>query len=305
MPDRRPRRLAPAVLSVLVAGAMASATSDAGVRAVSSARAAPHGLRLTLSAPGHISIETFELTVSFKGKRPALPARLRLLPQRLGRLPASVRILYATRTIRKKRSTTYLLAQVAVNAVTKQAPAQARAAGPGSEPAEGQLLGGGGKGMRLSDDATLALFYGAPVGVLAVLRQEERDYEDEADAQSKAVLTAQADLATKAAAKATLAALSAVTDPNGDGKLDPGLDTGNYDDGHAFGWKVDTKAEELNVWNDLTKATTLGDFIATLENDLGADINGNGVLDEPGTTSGGEQIGTVVGAPVVGGYPAG
>lgn len=63
------------------------------------------------------------------------------------------------------------------------------------------------------------------------------------------------------------------------------LDTGHYDDGHAFGWKVNTKAEEQKALestvNEFLDGTEPELFVPMIEPDLGVDLNGDGVVGSP------------------------
>jgi hypothetical protein len=80
------------------------------------------------------------------------------------------------------------------------------------------------------------------------------------------------------------------------------FDTGHYDDGHAFGWGVTTPSDaERAIWHSYSAFVNdqLNGYIAQLEQDLAADINGDGALGA-GT---GQQITTTVGPPTITGGP--
>lgn len=69
---------------------------------------------------------------------------------------------------------------------------------------------------------------------------------------------------------------------NGDGSggtnlSDPNLDTGHYDDGHAFGWKM--KGQNNDNWTQLTTGANaqaqLDDIIASIEQGLSEKLDVN------------------------------
>ena len=58
------------------------------------------------------------------------------------------------------------------------------------------------------------------------------------------------------------------------------VETGHYDDGHAFGWNV----SERKLWNDVLSDVTnrnLDRLVADIENDADVDLDGNSKVDEP------------------------
>lgn len=277
-------RLACALL-VIAAVAMPAGEGQGAVRKQRSA------LRLPLPAPGHISLLYLERKVS--PVRGRVPARLRLRPQRLRSLPPTVRVLYGQRRIKRGRSTTYRLVLVAVNV----ASARASAAQDAREPGDGSLFASP-KGNKLTFYAELLLFFGSPVAADFVERHGGIDYgPDELYKASTTVVGAgNADQLEPSTLADLIDGLGKVVDPNGDGKPDPNLDTGHYDDGHAFGWSQ-TKAQQKTL-AELTKAN-FDDYVGVIEQNLNEDVNGDGAVG-----GGGTQIDTQVGQPVItGGNP--
>jgi hypothetical protein len=279
------RSLAPAAASVLLLAVVSAGAVSADAR--SRARPVNPAFRLTLPAPGHITVSTIEMKVTGKRHR-ALPARLRLRPQKLASLPPSVRILYAQRTLRKKRSTTYRVALLAVNVAARKAVASA----PGEEP-RGKDLVNLPRPNTLSMVGTLLLFMGSPVAADFMTQDEEKAELERHEALILSALTADiADMLPPANAKKVTDEVKSVLDPNGDGVVDPKLETGHYDDGHAFGWSVKTKQDEKKTWGELFNAN-LDQYIATLEDGFQYDIDGDGVTEKPAPAP----------APVPGGAP--
>jgi hypothetical protein len=269
------------------------------------ARKGSHGasLNVRIPAPGHVAVETLKVTVKGKGRR--LSARLRLRPKKLSSLPPSVRVLYARRKIRRKHSTTYALALLSVNVAGAQAKTSALAQA-GGEQHEGQLLNGSkGAFHGFGPDATMALFFGSPLAA-EFLQQEEDDSYDAEQLRLRTLLrttsAANADLASPAQAQKigqTLNELFSGAKGDlvfGDNQQDPTLDTGHYDDGHAFGWNVKTSEDEKKVFSDLGAFTNnqLSALIANIERDMGADVNGDGAIAAPGQT-----IDTTIGPPTI------
>lgn len=240
-------------------------------------------LRLAQPTPGHITVAVHTLTVP--GRHRKAP---RLAPQKLRSMPRSVRVLYARRVIRKARSTTFAMVLIAVNAA---APAAQSA---DNDDEAGHLISGG-KVRKLTEAETVLLFMGGPVSLPALFEDDQR----QEDAAERAVQVTQADALSDAAAKARAGALvKSVVDPNGDGKADSGLDTGHYDDGHAFGWAIKSKADEKKTWAELTKES-LDQYILQLEDSFKYDIDGDGTIESPSKGGDGQQIDTQVGGPVV------
>jgi hypothetical protein len=231
-------------------------------------------LTVHVPAPGHISVQVVKLTV--KGKQRGLPKRLKLRPQKLGSLPPSVRVLYAQRTIRRKRSTVYSLALLTVN-VAKPGAAKAT-----QEP------------VQINDFFTFLIFLASPDAAVQFQKSGGVRGDPSMKMTEDSWGAFNADLIKEA--KGLTDALGLVIDPNGDGKIDPGLDTGHYDDGHAFGWGIKTNADEKKTWGELVKQS-LDQYIAALEEGFQYDVDGDGAVEKPAPP--GQHIDTQVGAPVV------
>jgi hypothetical protein len=243
-----------------------------------------------------VTIETLTIKLTGRG-RVRLPARLRLSAPTVRSLPPSVRILYARRTIRSRRATTYRLVLLAINVASRHSIRQARAAEGSSQPAGGHLLAGGGEAKVLSDAASVLLFMGAPAAAFEV--QAQYDKKEHQDSLDIATSFRNADLGTPALGHLISGAVKPVLGAN---NQDPKIDTGHYDDGHAFGWRPQGEKRALH---DITNAN-LDRLIADLESDMRADINGDGTIGSPTctrATSPGPSTCTTVGPPVVTGGP--
>lgn len=239
------------------------------------ARRAGQSLRILLPARGHVTLETLSVTVKGAHGR-SLPRKLRFAPRGLAQLPPSVRIVVARRTIHGRKSTRYVALLLVINVADRKTSRAVPRQAPGDE----QLLGGETP-TRLDQLATYLLFMGAPN--LAIEEQREQDAKDsklirDAYYSTHARADRNADLgaAGDGPYQAELASMlgSSKTEP-----LDPSVDTGHYDDGHAFGWGVNTKREEAQLMRDAFEAS-VQDLIDTIEHDLGADVNGDGTVSE-------------------------
>lgn len=295
------------VALLIVAAATAALAPEAGA----AKKAKPRSLQVALPAPGHIAIETLKMTV--KGKSRRMPKGLRLKPRKLSSLPPSVRVLYARRTIRAKRKTTYALLLLTVNAVTAKASTMAVAAENGHKGGGGLLKSGKGGDKTLTTMAELALFFGSPVAA-NVIQQQQDELDEQARADEfvdflvklEAQQTTNADLASPQQVAKVGRTLTDLFQGVKDGRnglvfeqpqgSDPNLDTGHYDDGHAFGWGVKTPAQELNVFANLAAFINgqVDQLVAQIEADMSADVNGDGAVAPPGQT-----IDTTIGAPVI------
>jgi hypothetical protein len=261
---------------LLIAALAAPAAADARV---------PRSLKVSVPAPGHVSIDIVKRTVT--GPARGLPKRLTLRPQKLRALPSSVRILYAQRTIHRKRSTIYELVLVTVS-VAKPAANAARVT-------DGE--------RELNGIAAFLMFMGSPNAAIEYQRAVDRGELAPFQVFDTHQHAANADLFTRVKDSDNLTdTFNGIVDPNRDGRVDPGLDTGHYDDGHAFGWNVKSKADEKKTFRDLLN-DNLSDYILQLEDSFKYDIDGDGTVEKPGQA--GQQIDTQVGAPVItgGGAP--
>jgi hypothetical protein len=279
-----------------------------------------------LPAPGHVTVETLKVTVTGGGLR-RLPARLRLSAGTARSLPPTVRVLWARRTRRARRSTTYALLLVVVNVAPRQSTTRAGLAANGP-PGYGNVLSGSGI-ANFEGLADVALFFGSPVAA-DFIREQESIARDAAAAKehASAIAAFNADRATSQNAKKIGATLADLFAGAGAGhlefdqpKADKSLDTGHYDDGHAFGWNVRSSRDEKRVLSDLAALTEgrADQLVADFERDMGADINGDGTIGSaqacprasPSATTDrfrssalpGRDICTTVGPPVVTGGP--
>jgi hypothetical protein len=301
------------LVALLVVGVVPLA--HARGQAHSGARSVTPSLLVPLPAPGHVTIET--LTIRVTGKRLGrLPARLRLRAPTVRSLPRSVRILYARRTTRTKHTITYRLVLLAINVAARQGTRQARAAQDSSPPPDGHLLGRAPLGFN-SGGAKLNVFAGRNSG-RPDTAQDSTEWNEILDGarlrnQMAASSWRNADVGSAGRGHLIVEAVKPVL--GGGTNPEPRLDTGHYDDGHAFGWRPEGEKQALH---EITNAN-LDRLVADLERDMGADINGDGTIGSSqactrasrSTTTdqlsssalSGRDICTTVGPPVVTGGP--
>jgi len=240
--------------------------------------------RLTLPLPGAGHVTVAAVSVKVKADRPpGLVRHVRFRAPHAKRLPQSVRVLTATRFRRAKHGGTYSGLVVAIN----------RAAAQTSDSKEPQtfidlLLGDTprsrcpGCGFFVPDDD----FAGR---LCSVCRHTQ--------AFGKAAAAQDADEAS-AVEPLLLQMLKVDWSATGGGAS---LDTGHYDDGHAFGWDVKTKKQIADIEHEVIEDILKGDqgnLIPDLEGASGTDLNGNGQIDQP-LPGGGQQVTTVVGPPTI------
>jgi len=240
--------------------------------------------------------------VKVKAGRPAGLARhFRLAVKRLSSLPPSVKVLTAQRFIRQRHGGVYGAAVIVVN----RAGAAAGSASPGARSADRPTFLDilfenqdqcDSCGYRFSeDDLSGGLCHAC------LLRR----------AIARAAAAQNADLLPPPSLKPVDDVLKLTFTNHGDtdaifgdpasGKPpDPSLDSGHYDDGHAFGWNIKTKSDliemEHEAINDII-GNTPEKIIADFEVASAVDLNGNGQIDQPGGS--GQQVTTVVGPPVI------
>jgi hypothetical protein len=248
--------------------------------ALAPAADAAQSIHIGVPAPGHISLNVVKVTV--KGKHRGMPKRLKLRPQKLKALPSSVRVMYVRRTIHRKRSTTYWLTLLTVNVAT---PAATSAQTP----------------VQINDGLTFLIFLGSPDAAAKYQHREEVAPPATIDQWG----ANNADRFNPGELTALMSGLRATVDYDGDGKPDEDLDTGHYDDGHAFGWNIKSKADEKKTWGELVKES-VDEYIAQLEDSFRYDVDGDGTIEKApsGGGGGGQQIDTQVGGPVITGRGA-
>jgi hypothetical protein len=300
--------------SCLLIGALAFAVmaAPASARRVSH----PPQLRLALPAPGHVTLEMVSATVrrAARGLR-----RTGLLKPRLPRarsLPPSVRILYLRRTFRTRTAVRSTLFLVAVNrAQPGSAPRSAALAQPAQLPPNLCFTSATQAPIiraPVSDEAYAYLVYGPPEKPRLAYSECRVSLPQ---AGLGGVLAVNPDLSSRplaASGRRELMESVLLVDEPGDSAVDralgdPKLDTGHYDDGHSFGWNVKTKAQERAVFDDILKfiahRNSLSGLVPMLEQDTGADLNGDGTIGAPACTGNPPQSGsticTTVGQPVV------
>ncbi len=307
----RPRFAVGACL-VIAAWTFAVVAAPASARRVSH----PPQLRLALPAPGHVTLEMVSATV----RRPSRGLRTSgLLKPRLPRarsLPPSVRILYLRRTFRKRTAVRSTLLLVAVNrAQPGSAPRSAALAQPAqltpnlcfTHATQAPIVT-----SPVTDEAYAYLVYGPPDKPRFAYSECRVSLPQ---AGLGGVLAVNPDLSSRplaASGRGELMESVLLVDEPSDQAVDralgdPKLDTGHYDDGHSFSWNVKTKAQERAVFDDILKfiahRNSLSGLVPMLEQDTGADLNGDGTIGGPGcagsTPRSGSTICTTVGQPVV------
>jgi hypothetical protein len=248
-------------LAVLLGLAALAAAAPAGAEAARKPDA-----RIAVPRPAAGTLALAAVTVTVKARRGAASPRLRLRFPKAAQLPPSVRILWAKRRVRRGRRTTFHLLFLSINVAT---PPTARAAQ-----------------VDLHDFVVIYLTRGG-------LRPEYRPTYDLAAPDYSMMSGPQQ------------SALEAVVERNwqtADGEsafaatpANPTLDTGHYDDGHAFGWNPQGQTA---AWTSLTEFGNkqLDQVIAEIEASLAVDIDGDGDKGANGGT-----VDTTVGPPVISG----
>ena len=237
---------------------------------------------LTLPSAGHVSVAAIRINAK-RNSRGRLPTKLRLRFPGASSLPPSIRILFGKRAVKRKRSIKHRLFVVAVNKSGTAAAAVARR-----------------EASSAGDDQTLA------DAILLYLAGAQRSTEcttcgDEVKPNS---LCGRCQFHASEAANADQAQPAQLA-PLQDqlkqdfGTHDPNLDTGHYDDGHAFGWNVKTPAQQKSTIDQI-----IDDFIAgrptsvipDLERSGGVDLDANGLIGPPPGSGG---VDTIVGPPTI------
>jgi hypothetical protein len=248
-------------------------------------------------------------------------------------LPSSVRVLTATRRIRKGSKTTLAFLILAVNKAPSAA-ASRRPVALAADEEEGDATPVDEDEVSWSpprtscevchasyEDWTKLPKYGSdydhqfanPGLCDNCLQTGHKNHKDSKDPcpvchpdKVKAMVAVNVDLATSALVKPLLSGLTDLFTGVGGGQnvfespaADSLVDTGHYDDGHAFSWTADTEREQLASlasWTKLTMNGRLDQLVADLEAKWNADLNGDGAT---GGGDSGTTIETHVGAPVV------
>ncbi|MBS1869999.1 MAG: hypothetical protein JSS99_10070 [Actinobacteria bacterium] len=263
--SRRPA-LPLALLAALLAAAPASAATAGG----------PPRIVLRLPSPGHVTVAALSLDVSTK-HRQALPRRVSLGALKLGALPPSVKLLFATRSLPTRRGRRYAAVVFVVRRASARRAAAPLARGartPAHAPDLADLAFIGGRGpwvpcrgcdgapprVRLADGVCGRCGFRAQVAAI-------RD----ADRQRPRRLGALADLAAR-----DFGAIGS----------DPTLTLGQRDDGRAFRWgaprraaltSADLLGAERALVADLA-ARRPGRLVPDLERATAVDLDGDGKI---------------------------
>ena len=238
---------------VTVALAAAPAPASAGAR---------HVFEVPRAAPGTIAVAGMNLTTRVSRGTKATP-RLRLRFPKATELPPSVRILWAKRRVRRGRRVTFSVLFMSINVAT----ATARAAQEEHELRVVDLVNMTLSGPWSFTQKSPPVLARSLVGDSPVKRQliqlfqtswlvriGQTVFEDETQTASE-------------------------------------LDTGHYDDGHAFGWRP---AGQKDAWASLKQLNdeNLDAVVAEIETRLEVDIDGDGSKGKP-------VVDTTVGPPVI------
>lgn len=220
---------------------------------------------IPLPKPGHVTVAAFEA-------KAAKAPRVRLAAPGARKLPSSVKVLWATRSVRTKRARRYAGFVLVIRRADVRA---AHAANEQDAPDIFDLIfaAAGGRCVDCGQAETVSardldLFGARQAKPLEDLfRQDWKDPE--------AIF-------------------------GGDHRRgDPTLDTGHYDDGHSFGWGTGRRPalrppDVQRVDIDLVKDLGLGEparIVSDLEVATKVDLNGDGAIG----ASSGQQINTTVG----------
>ena len=266
---------------LLIAGA-ASALPAAPAAART---ASPKHLRvgILIPAPGHVTLESISATVRHPSRAVRRSGLLNPRYLHLSSLPPSVRIVYLRRTFRKPGSVKTVLLLLVINRASPKGAARAAGNGPPQlvqvppqgEPADAalrlvELFAGFANDTAVYDQVHTE--EPAPVGLLAAGNLDLFKAPKQVR-QAKGVIS---DLFNgHAPSAADLASLS-----NENGSSNPELDTGHYDDGHAFGWKAPDKSAIVALLAQVARSGPLG-FLFRLESATGTDINNDGAIGAP------------------------
>jgi hypothetical protein len=240
----------------------------------------PPTLKSKLPAPGHITVELDRFTHQL-GRGQRAPKKFTVRPKKPKSLPASVRVIWASRVIETRKSVTLSILQVAINAAKPATPARIAA--------------------KQTETPALELY----IQEIWTKTESERigasDYTSHVHVQgwkAEQLGVENADLATPTEIHPLF---QGIQDDYTDKKTlrtlfeeSPPLDTGHYDDGHAFGWKSTGTRE---AFKDVTGATLQTEsfkrIVLPLEDDLVVDIDGDGLAGPPPCVAGSFDTETV------------
>jgi hypothetical protein len=242
-------------------------------------------LGFQLPSPGHVTILAGK--VKIRTRRPKKFARhVRVAFRKKRKLPSDTRVVWATRAIRKKRSVTYAVLAIAIR---KAKPGSTGSAHASDKPDLVELIlhpsghcDDCGKwkvnrleGFRQDVCPDCAQFRAMNATFKAAMKRDA----DEA-LPPKDLLKLTEDNFTK----------KGDSDKVLDGKH---VDTGNYDDGHTFGWHVKGKTEtaqlEHHVVDDLLKGQQ-AQLVPAIEAHAGVDLNGDGSTRDPRCRAGSSTL---------------
>ena len=254
----------------LVVPVLAAAVLTGGLADAAAAATAKRRVPVPRPAAGQIALAA--ATITARVPRGAKAPRLRLRFPGAASLPPSVRILWATRRARRGRTTTFhvLLMSIHVAGPTARAAQTSGESGLVADAIVAYVTGGYPRLVLKYGYLQVANASGAPASAQSRLYET---FQGLKDSEGESVF--------------------------GSGRLtDPDLDTGHYDDGHAFGWR---REGQTTAWARLTEFTNgqLDKVVEEIEAALAVDVDGDGDKGGAGAT-----IDTTVGPPIItGGNP--
>jgi hypothetical protein len=263
-------------MAVLALVFIASAPTDAGAAQRKRAK-----LTIAAPTPGHVTIAGARFVVKTQTPK-RYPRRVGVGFPKRTKHSGSVRLLWATRSFRKKGSVTYDLMVVAVR---KPGAAGARAAYDDPTLIDaflnwgGQVItcgscGGIHQGTLYKDNE----YCDSCHGHMAIQKANQLYDADHASPGKFHTLT---DLFAGPAGGNQIVFEGGAADD----KVDPTIDSGHYDDGHSFGWKVVDNSDSLDKLlehiADNIVAGQQDQLIPTLEVHSGVDLNGDGSTRDP------------------------
>jgi hypothetical protein len=239
-------------------------------------------LSVVLPDAGHVTVQAVEVSATGQPAR-ALPRRVKLRALKARSLSPSVRVLTATRVFRRHGRMVYAALIFAVN----KAGAASAADASSDEP---DLLDMVFDRRRTTCSHCLH--------TLTPGEYEMNGGMCNCQVRRARIRQAIAVNADAGARSSTLTDLfksdfSKLGDPQPVFN-EPSLDTGHYDDGHAFGWNVKTEPEVRKVEIDLVQ-----DIIDGEQQKVVSDLEVAGAIDLNGDGHVGTQVGIIIGPPVI------
>ena len=245
-----------------VAVLASAATVSFGVSAAQAGKHRGPVLHVQAPAPGHVTIMLANLAVT---KTRAAHQQVRFTSPRL--LPPSTRVLTVSRLSGSEAKRKLSIVVIAID----QAHGSSAPPSTSRKPVEPLTFA-----QLLSREVTRTL--------VAPGRTFLADIVEKKTLQDRLWEAVNADLAQPYQLKPLMPQVRKLFSIGPGGELPRGTKTNHYDDGHAFGWKVNSKSDERDFWKGFAKSAPLSDLLDDIESRIGADINGDGKVATGGTT---------------------